>query len=97
MNLYLLLLNWIFVIQTLGAPSSHHVVHQKRDPSTARRWATIEDDIDRRATIPLSIALSQRNLELGYDYLMDVSDPNSSNYGKHWTAGQVGRFDERVS
>lgn len=37
----------------------------------------------------MRIALSQSNLEKADEYLMDVSHPDSPNFGKHWTAKQV--------
>ena len=39
--------------------------------------------------LPMRIALTQGNLHQGYDHLMDVSHPESPNYGRHWTAKQV--------
>ena len=39
--------------------------------------------------MPLSIALSQRNIEKGPEFLMGVSDPASPDYGKHWPAQTV--------
>lgn len=41
------------------------------------------------SSIPMRIALAQRNLHKGEDYLMDVSDPLSANYGKHWTIEKI--------
>lgn len=41
------------------------------------------------AILPVRIALAQKNLDKGHDYLMDVSHPHSANYGKHWTADEV--------
>lgn len=37
----------------------------------------------------MRIGLSQRNLGNAHKYLLDVSDPDSPNYGKHWTSEQV--------
>ncbi|EHL01475.1 putative Aorsin [Glarea lozoyensis 74030] len=37
----------------------------------------------------MRIGLAQNNLDKGYEHLMDVSDPSSSNFGKHWTADDV--------
>lgn len=71
-----------------AAPASTHVVHEKREIDTAR-WVQSDVKLDRRAVIPMSVGLKQRNLENGYDYLMDVSDPKSKNYGKHWDSGKV--------
>ena len=85
-----------------GAITSH-VVHEKRDLSST--W-------EKRAKVPSNtrlharIALTQRNLENGHDYIMDMyaistrnpidtdffsADPKSSNYGKHWTPQQIGK------
>ena len=37
----------------------------------------------------MRVALAQSNLDQGYDHLMDVSHPESKNYGQHWTAQKV--------
>lgn len=37
----------------------------------------------------MRVALTQSNLDKGYDHLLDVSHPESTNYGKHWDAQQV--------
>ena len=39
--------------------------------------------------LPMRIALTQGNLDQGYDHLMDVSHPESPNFGKHWSAKKV--------
>jgi tripeptidyl-peptidase-1 len=72
----------------LAAPSSRYVVHEKRD-NIASHWTEREFEVDGRSVIPLSIGLAQQNLENGYDFLMDVSAPDSLNYGKHWSAEKV--------
>lgn len=41
------------------------------------------------SVLPMRIALTQGSLDKGYDHLMDVSHPESANFGKHWTAKQV--------
>lgn len=65
-----------------------HVVHEKR--SAASSWSAISGaKPDGRTTLPVRIGLTQSNLDLGYDFLMDVADPSSKNYGKHWTTEQV--------
>lgn len=54
------------------------VVHERRaviDPTKG-------DRVPGDAVIPVRIGLKQSNLEDGYDAVMDVSDPASSNYGK---------------
>jgi tripeptidyl-peptidase-1 len=73
----------------VAAPSSPYVVHQRRDINIASKWEERHVGIDRREVLPVSIALTQRNLNQGYSYLMDVSDPASQNYGKHWSVDKV--------
>jgi tripeptidyl-peptidase-1 len=72
-----------------AAPSSTlgYNIHERRSPNTA--WIASEVELDSRAILPLSIGLMQRNLENGHDFLMDISDPTSPNYGKHWSAEKV--------
>ncbi len=75
--------------QTLAAPApTSYVVHEKRDVETTK-WTRSTIKLRRDAIIPMSIGLTQRNLENGYEYLMDVSDPKSPNYGKHWSMKKV--------
>ncbi|KAF7909907.1 uncharacterized protein EAF01_003625 [Botrytis porri] len=69
------------------SPRSSFVSHEKRNaPHT--QWMK-RDRIASTALLPVRIGLSQGNLEKGHDFLMDVSHPESPNYGKHWTAEQV--------
>lgn len=37
----------------------------------------------------MRIGLKQRNLHRGYELLMDVADPSSANYGRHWTQDEI--------
>ncbi|KAK6220904.1 hypothetical protein LQW54_001824 [Pestalotiopsis sp. IQ-011] len=37
----------------------------------------------------MRIGLKQRNLHRGYEWLMDVADPSSANYGRHWTQDEI--------
>ncbi len=39
--------------------------------------------------VPFRIALAQNNLHKAEEYLLDVSHPESPNFGKHWNAKQV--------
>lgn len=58
-----------FVAAALGIPMGD-VIHEKRDhlPShIAKRSAVAADTL-----VPIRIALKQRNLDKGMDYLMDV-------------------------
>ncbi|KUJ13826.1 uncharacterized protein LY89DRAFT_698947 [Mollisia scopiformis] len=66
---------------------STHVLHEKRSslPRLWERGGRVESD----AILPVRIGLTQDNLDNGYEYLMDVSHPDSPNFGKHWTAEEV--------
>ncbi|KAK5125885.1 hypothetical protein LTR08_005117 [Meristemomyces frigidus] len=84
----------LFAAALLGlvsaAPASRpdtHVVHEKRDglPMAWRRHARAE----RSTVLPVRIGLKQRNLEHGGDLVADVADPDSPNFGKHWSAEKV--------
>ena len=64
-----------------------HVVHEKRDSHPARwekRHRVMSDSI-----LPVRVGMVQSNLDNAHDFLMDVADPASPNYGKHWTAQRV--------
>lgn len=71
-----------------AAAPAPHVVHEKRDRQT-QSWTRRNIKLNRDALIPMSIGLTQRNLDQGYDFLMDVSHPESTNYGKHWSMEKV--------
>ncbi|KAM9993654.1 hypothetical protein ACTFIZ_011623 [Dictyostelium cf. discoideum] len=43
----------------------------------------------KKETVDFRIALNQRNLDVLENTLLDVSNPESVNYGKHWTSEQV--------
>lgn len=64
-----------------------HVVHEERAGHSSR-WIK-RDRAPGHMKVPVRIGLQQSNLENAQDYLLDVSDPNSANYGKHWTPEQV--------
>ncbi|MCJ1311870.1 hypothetical protein MMC25_005543 [Agyrium rufum] len=67
-----------------GAP---HVVHEKRH-KTSSLW-TRGSRAQPAERMSMRIGLKQRNLERGHDLLMDVSNPKSRNYGKHWSPEKV--------
>lgn len=68
--------------------SSNHVLHEKRSGSSS--WSQ-RDGVkpDGRIKLPVRIGLAERNLHQGDDILMQISSPDSTLYGKHWTAKQV--------
>ena len=79
-----------FAAQALAAPAPvPYVLHEKRELQTDKWTRNLDVKLNRDAVIPISIGLTQRNLENGYDLLMDVSHPESPNFGKHWSMEKV--------
>ena len=78
-----------FAASAVALPTStRYVVHEKR--SNEASWSEISHTKpDKRIILPVRVGLTQRNLDQGHDILMDISHPESKNYGKHWTAKQV--------
>ncbi|KAH9219932.1 protease S8 tripeptidyl peptidase I [Leptodontidium sp. 2 PMI_412] len=70
----------------IAIPASHSV-HEKRD-SPPREWIK-RGRVQPDSVLPIRIGLSQTNLEKGYSFLMEVSDPASPRFGKHWTEVEV--------
>jgi tripeptidyl-peptidase-1 len=66
---------------------SNHVVHETKR-ATQRGWKK-KDRVHKDAVLPVRIGLAQNNLDKGHSSLMDVADPRSPNYGKHWSAEKV--------
>ncbi|CAG8952783.1 hypothetical protein HYFRA_00009028 [Hymenoscyphus fraxineus] len=64
-----------------------HEVHEKRT-SVHPRW-TKTKRVEEHKLLPMRIGLAQMNLDDGYEHLMDVSDPKSPNFGKHWSHEEV--------
>ncbi|KAI0884159.1 Pro-kumamolisin, activation domain-containing protein [Annulohypoxylon maeteangense] len=69
------------------APHPNSLPHEKRDASPIS-WSK-RTAVDPSAILPMRIGLKQSNLQRGHDLLMDVSRPDSLNYGKYYTAAQV--------
>lgn len=70
--------------------ASKYVLHEERSqwmPAPASLQARSRLDVDH--LLPVRIALTQRGLDTGDDWLMDVAHPESPNYGKHWSAAQI--------
>ncbi|KXS98504.1 hypothetical protein AC578_2625 [Pseudocercospora eumusae] len=76
------------VATVCAAPANvqRHVLHQKRAPS--HNWIK-RDRVHSELTLPMRIGLTQSNLDKGHELLMEVADPASPKYGKHYTAEQV--------
>lgn len=75
------------IASVIAAPSTTHVLHEKRD-ALPFGWER-HDKLPSRDVLPMRIALKQSNLDKAEEYLMDVSHPNSPNYGQHWSAKKV--------
>lgn len=76
-----------FVAAALGMPLETMVVqHEKRvNGANLVKLGTAQP----ATTVPVRIALSQRNLDRGMDLLLEVADPDSPKYGQHYTKQQV--------
>ena len=64
-----------------------HSLHEKRD-KLPHGWIK-RDILDRRAILPMKIALAQSNIDKGWDWLNEVSHPDSEKYGHHWSAKEI--------
>ncbi|KAJ7830284.1 subtilisin-like protein [Mycena leptocephala] len=65
------------VASVAGAPQpvpAGWSLHRRADPS---------------AFLPLKFSLAQSNLEKLEDFLLDIADPQSPNYGQHWSPARV--------
>lgn len=70
-----------------ASPASHHIRHEKRFSTPPGWWKHRKLAADE--VLPMRIALTQPNLDQGYNYLMEVAHPTSEKFGQHWTAKQV--------
>ncbi|CAK7270744.1 hypothetical protein SEPCBS119000_004243 [Sporothrix epigloea] len=68
-----------------------HVLHERQPSSWARRWEPATR-APSDAILPMRIGLKQRNVDGGHNKLMAISDPSSSEYGKHMTSEEVIAF-----
>lgn len=74
-------------VSVLASPIDNYIVHEKRHAAPFG-WKAI-GEVKRDGVLPMRIAIKQRNIDQGYNHIMDVSDPESPNFGKHWTPQQV--------
>lgn len=82
----------VFAIATLAAgavaaPSLNHVLHEKRDKLPVG-WDNGKE-LDMNTILPMKIGLTQSNLDKAEEYLMDISHPESPNFGQHWSAQKI--------
>ncbi|KAH8702313.1 protease S8 tripeptidyl peptidase I [Talaromyces proteolyticus] len=67
------------------------VLHERRSSAPASSWVK-RSQAPRDFVLPIHIGISSQNIEEGHYHLMDISDPRSENFGKHWTPKQVYDF-----
>ncbi|KAI0661744.1 subtilisin-like protein [Cubamyces menziesii] len=77
----------VSAISLPGSPRSRRVLHERRD-APPHGW-TLHRRADPDTVLPLSIALRQSNMHNLDDYLQDIADPESPNYGQWWTPARV--------
>lgn len=68
---------------------SRSVVHERRTV-LPQDWAAVGAPAP-GAALRMRLGLAQRNMDRLDEYLLDVSHPESENYGKHWTPTQVAK------
>jgi len=87
---YFLVTGCLFFITVFTAPAPLlYTIHEKRSVGNLN-WQPSDIILDKQSVFPLSIGLTQSNLDKGHDYFMNVADPESPHYATHWTAEEVG-------
>lgn len=81
----LVLSSWCSAIPTSGK----YVLHEERSAMTVGLQK--RSKLAGSHLLPVRIGLTQSNLDLGHDWLMDVAHPESPNYGKHWSTSDVNK------
>ncbi|KAG8526033.1 uncharacterized protein KY384_000795 [Bacidia gigantensis] len=76
-------------VSTLAAPapSSNHVLHEKREAKLLH-WEK-RDRVHPDVLLPVRIGLTQSNLDKGPELLDEVSNPASPKYGQHYSMEDV--------
>ncbi|KAK3678498.1 hypothetical protein LTR78_001795 [Recurvomyces mirabilis] len=72
----------------IGLPVHDYVVHEER-PATARQVLKRRAGLNPDAVLPIKIGLVQSGLDQAYDWVMDVSHPESSAYASYLTVAEV--------
>ncbi|KAI1740761.1 subtilisin-like protein [Xylaria scruposa] len=70
---------------------STHALHERHAAHWGNRW-TKRAKVPADVVLPMRIGLKQSNLDAGHHKLMDLSNPDSPNYGKHMTTQEVVDF-----
>lgn len=86
MFLTILLMACVAIPALAASPTSRII--RKRERNHAG-WIQQSVTPEQHLEVSVAFALTQQNLDKGHDIVMDVSDPKSPNFGKHWTAEKV--------
>ncbi|KAI1750022.1 subtilisin-like protein [Xylaria castorea] len=70
---------------------STHALHERHATHWGNKW-TKRAKVPADAVLPMRLGLKQSNLDAGHHKLMDLSNPDSPNYGKHMSAQEVVDF-----
>ena len=74
------------VVGSYAAPSAHKV-HEKRH-ELPHGWQKTQR-VHPKVVVPVRIGLAQSNMHRAEEFLMDVSHPDSPNYGNHWAHEKI--------
>ncbi|KAF8183800.1 Pro-kumamolisin, activation domain-containing protein [Mycena galopus ATCC 62051] len=87
--MYVIAFALVTCLSLVSSSASAHPfsIHEQRT-NVAHGWSRVGKPAP-NALLPLRIGLKQSNIDTLHDRLLDVSHPDSANYGKHWTAEEV--------
>lgn len=75
------------ITSVIGVPPTKYVIHEKRE-KPPHGWEK-HHGLPGHHVLSMRIALSQENLDKAEQFLMDVSHPESTKYGQHWSAKEI--------
>lgn len=82
-------LGFLAIVATAASTITQRTtIHEKRGSHHHIEWNK-RDRVPQSHSFEMRIGLKQRNLHRGYEFLMDVADPKSPNYGKHWSQDDI--------
>lgn len=76
-----------FITTVLCVPPTKFIIHEKRE-KLPHGWEK-HSALTGRHVLSVRVALRQENLDKAEQYLMDVSHPQSTKYGQHWSAKEI--------
>ncbi|KAK7934884.1 hypothetical protein PG985_000379 [Apiospora marii] len=86
-----LILLFLSCSTTQACPTENYVVHESRSQSLSYQNGRVQrrTRASGDAILPVRIGLTQSNLEVGYQRLMELSHPSSPKYGQHLSHEEV--------